>query len=187
MPNVYFIPSGPKNLAALFPAVDWSTITEYYIEVTDGSTVLATSPTYQVEKYCEDTVRIHFQNHSGGIDSLPLTLIDVQHESKSDSFQAPTKFPLIKTDHGINRFNIKANTTYTGVTILAEEQLKWVKELQDSPAAWLEWIGTQNQADDYLPIVILDQKIPEFEEANQYENQVTVSFMLSHEVIIIQS
>lgn len=186
--NVYYIPSGPKNLADLF-SLDWSRVKEYYIQIsTSGDEVIATSPTYSVDKYCEDDAAIHFQNSLGAVDSIPMKLIDVEHETKADTYQTPDSSPFVRSQHGINRFGIRSTDSFEGSVLLAEDQLMWLQELIDSPNVWMELDGISEEVDsDYIPVVILDQKIQVLKADDKYEYQISILFTLSHDKIILQN
>lgn len=146
-------------------------------------TVIATSPLNVVEKLCDNDIKLHFVQYPGAVDSVPLKVVDVQHDSKSDLFQLPTVKPLVKSVHSINRFNIKANDIYTVQGLFREEDLNWIQEMFDSPFSWIELSGSQGQNDDYLPIVISDQKLQKLKSEDRYEYLVTISFSLSNEKI----
>lgn len=179
---VYYIPNGPKNLASLFPGIDFTKVDEYTIQVIDDSSnVLATSTLNKVDKLCEDDIKIHFVNSLGTVDSVVFTVFDIQNDSKSDSMQTPTQVPLIKSLHGINRFNIKANYLYQAYQEFDETELEWLTELFNSPFVWMEWTGTQSQGDDYLPLVVLDQKSQLKKETDRFSYTVIIQFNLSHE------
>lgn len=176
---VYNIPNGPKNLSVIFPTVDFSKVLSYYIRViAEDESVIATSPLNFVET-CEDYITIHFVNQLGSNDSIPLRLINADTDSKSETIQIPSTGN--KSTHGINRFNIKYNHIYKAEVALSEEAAQWIMELFGSPYAWLEWEGTQNQADDYIPIVLIDKRIQHRKDTERYQYIIEVDFSLSHE------
>lgn len=184
-----YLPTGPKNIAGLFPAIDLNQVSEYYLQLRDASDNVIASTTWFVLDSCrEDNVRIHFLNGVGSIDAMNFRRITVEHEPKSETYEAPTRHPLTKTDHGISRFNVKSNDTWVVKSVeYGEDEMTWIDELLDSPIAWMEWKGTQGQADSYLPIVITDQKSIKVKEADRYIYEVTLTFKLSHERFIIRN
>lgn len=186
MPNVYFIPNGPKNLQPLFPGLDFTQVASYYLEVLDETAaVVASTPLNLNIKPCDDDIRLHFESYAGGIDSMIFKLTDVEHETTSDSIQKSIVYPLIKNIHALNRINIKANDTYVVQRDFTEDNMDWIMELLDSPYAWLEWAATQGQVDDYLPIVILNKKSVKRKFEERFAYTVTVEFMLSHDKMLI--
>lgn len=185
--NIVYIPSGPINLAILFPGLDFSEIDNYRISVLNNiSQVIATSNRFINEVECTDNINLHFVNLLGAIDSVPFKIINIDNETKSGSIQTPLTHPLVKNVHGINRFNIKSNDIYQIENEFKEEDMEWLTELFISPLVWMEWKGTQSQPDDYIPIVIADKKIQKRKDAERYSYTVSIDFLLSHEKIAIR-
>jgi hypothetical protein len=174
--SVYLVPFGTRNLQALFPALPWSEIVNYYLTVTeDGSpTVLATTPTVQVEG-CEDDLKISFLTYLGHIDTLIFKKTDQQHEVKSEHFY---KGVSTVTNHNISRNSIVANDVFSGTLYIREEDVNYYDEILDSPIAWLQG------EDDFIPIVILDKKSIKHKIEDRYEYEIIVDFKYSHERII---
>lgn len=178
MPSVYYIPSGPANLQSMFGAIDFNQVEEYYLEIIGGGTI-GTTPHFNVIG-CKEDVTVTYVNHLGAIDSIPLT-VTVESDVKSGSYQRPTSYPLIKSEHGITRNNIKANKVSTGKITLPENQLPILEEYNDTPAAW------QQQNGDYIPVVVSDQKITILKDTNRFAYDVSVEFSLSHERIVLNN
>lgn len=187
--KVIYIPSGTKNLKSLFPALNFSDIEEYHVEIQDASNAaVATSNSYLVESCDDDIIRIHFLNYLGTIDSVNGRRVSRQHESKSQSWERPISDVLEKAAHGIQRFDVRSNELYTVRTNeFPEDKLPWLEELVDTPKAWLEWTGTQGQSDAYLPIVIADSTIEVVKEEDRYYYEVQLSFKMSNERITIRN
>lgn len=183
MITVYYIPDGPKNLKALFNDLDLNNLDHYNLEVHDASgNVLATTPEYTYDKPCEEDLVLHFVNALGPVDSIKCNLTTIVHENKSDTIQVPLKYPLDKTLHGVNRINLKANDTYSGIILATEDQLPLVKELLDTAALWIE------SADSYIPIVLVDGKYPVLNDVpDRYEYQIPIVFTLSHDKLTIRA
>lgn len=189
--KAYYIPNGPLNLASHFPTINFEEVAEYYVEVIDNlDAVVATSPMNQICG-CEedaDCIRIHFLNGAGGIDAVNFKLKNREHEPKSQTTEKPTSYPLVRTEHAINRTNIKSNDTFKAVTIdYQEEDMDWLDELLDSPLAWAEWPETQGLSAGLVPIVILDKKSDKFKENDRYTYEVEVDFIFSHQKFIIRN
>ncbi len=177
-----YIPSGTKNLAALFPTVNFNDIEEYIVDLMDiTGHALATTTNYLIDSCEGDAARIHFLNKLGGIDAMNFKPITTEHGATSDSSERPTVYPLSKPLHAINRFNVKSNETFTLTSIeYSEADMVWVTELLDAPLAWMEWKGTQGQPDSYLPVVIQDQKFQILKEDERYTYEVTILCILSN-------
>lgn len=183
MIKAYYIPSGPKNLNALFPEIDFSLVESYQVSCFDNNgALIAITPSFQFNKVCEDDLTLCFVNALSGTDTAQLALTKIVHSTKSESFKTPLSYPLVQSQHAINRINLTANDTYTGIVIVPENQLSWIKELMDSPKVWIE------SPTDYIPVVLTDSSYPVLnEQAERYEYQINIEFILSHEKITIRS
>lgn len=186
----YYIPNGPKNLQPLFPAVDFSLLSAYYVQVKDdGGNVVATGNINEFNGCCnEDKIRINFLNYAGAVDAINFKLLTIEQEAKSEGIEKPVQYPLEKPVHNVGRFNVKSNDTYTLINEdYGEEDKDWIEELFASPLAWMQWSGVQGQADSYIPIVIIDQKFEKVKQDEKYIYQVQLQFKLSHERFIIRN
>lgn len=176
------IPSGTKNLAALFPNIYFNQIAEYRVELwqQDGLT-LAISNLYQIKRNINQ-VRIHFVNYLGTVDSINFQLQTSEHQPNSSTWERSESYPLVKSKQSISRYNVTSNDTYTLNCIdYSEKDMIWIDELFDTPVAWIEWSGTQGQSDDLLPITILDTKYQKYNDDRRFLYQVQIQFKFSHE------
>lgn len=188
--SAYHIPNGTKNISALFPSIQWKDVEEYYLVVKDleGATVATTCKNKVIGGTEDETIRLHFLNQLGMIDAVNFCQVQEDYETKSDTSEKPLSYPLIKSDGGSTRYNVRANESYKVITTLyTEEQMKWLKELLASPAVWMEWKGTQGQPDDYLPVIILDAKYTTKKIDERYTYQTSIEFRLSNGDIIIRN
>lgn len=185
----FYIPNGPKDLEPLFPGVDFEEIQSYYIEVLEGATVIATGTINQLDgECCSDKVRIRFLNYLGAVDAINFKVKNDEHETKSDSKRVSTSYPLVKSQHTIGRFNVKANNTLTlSTTDYGERDNEWIQELFDSPLAWIEWTGIQGQSDDFIPVVIQDAKFFKVKEEDRFINEVVIQVIMSNEKFVIRN
>ena len=145
MVKVYYIPNGPKNLILLFPAVDFSELSAYYVQVKDSTgDVVATGNINEFDGCCnEDKIRIFFVNYPGAVDGINFKILQQDHESKSDGIETPIKYPLEKPLHNAGRFNVKSNDSFIVSTVdYLEEDKDWFDELFDSFLVWIQWVGT---------------------------------------------
>lgn len=185
------VPTGPKNLAPLFPDVDFTKVAEYFITLVsqEDESVIMTSNTFQPGCCCnEDTMRIFFVNYVGGIDAVNFTRIEVDRDSKSSQWKKTVKYPLQKWDGGFQRFNVTDLKTVIAETrCFQEKDQEWLQELLDSPNAWVQWIGTQQQDDDYIPIVILDAKTATQKQDERYDYVTQVQFSYSNDTSILRN
>lgn len=186
--SVFYIPDGPANLHPLF-APNFGDIAEYYLEVKDTTGAIIATTNIMTVNGCEDDYfRIHFLNRLGAIDAINFHVTDITQEVKSDTTERPTTTPLVKSQHAVRRFSVRSNDKHTGLNQeFHEEDLDFVDELFASPLHWLQWKGTQSQVDDYIPIVLSDQKNMKRKAEDRYSYDVTVEFTLSHEKFIIRN
>jgi hypothetical protein len=176
--SVYYIPSGPRNLAALFPSLNWSDIDEYYITV--GS--IATTPIFDMLG-CEDDVRLHFVNYLGGIDSIAFKF-EAERQTSSTTYQRPVSIPFNRALPGITRLNIRSTDVFTFTAIVDESQTNWADEIYDSPLAWIEHPG---MSDQYIPLLITDQKRVKYKLEDRFSYEIILECQLSHERMIISN
>ncbi len=176
----FLLPFGPKNLAPLFPDVDFTKVDEYYLEIqdtfNDGNPIIATTNTMNRSCCCnDDSFRLFFVNAVGGFDSVNFRLVSEELDVTSTSWLKPLQYPLAKWDSGKQRFNVTSNESRIAInTCFQESDQEWLKELVRTPNAYIQWTGTQGQPDDYLPVVIKDGKFVtrKFEGRYQYVLQI---------------
>jgi len=191
MAIAYFIPNGPKNLAILFPGIDFNNVDRYYLEVLDSvGAVVATTVINHIAG-CDDDdykYRIHFLNSAGAIDAINFKLLKQEHETKSEAYEKPLNYPLDRPAHGLGRTNVRSNDTFMLCNVdYTENDKEWLDELLDSPAAWIEWKGSQGQDDSYVPVIIVDKTFDKVTEADRFNYQVTIEIKLSHEKFTIRN
>ncbi len=186
---VYLIPDGPKNLASLFPEINWNDITEYFIQVLDvNNLIVGTTPTIKLCNCVNDeSVVISFLNYLGAFDTVIFQKPHVVHEPLSSEYKKGLNHPLSKTDTGIERFNVTSNDMYEAKRKCTEDEMIWLQECADSPKAFMAWAGIQGQADNYLPIRILDFKFDKLKNQNEYEYDFIIQFKLSNEFMSIRN
>jgi hypothetical protein len=191
MPITHHMPAGPMNFATLFPAVDFSQVEEYYLQLisVEGSETVLTTPTYQRSCCCDDdTMRLFFVNYLGGIDAININRTVKEHETTSSSWKKPLAYPHAKWDGGKQRFNVTSNQIVTGENrCFQEEDQDFLKELMDAPNAWVQWTGTQSQSDDYIPVVIRDGRFDTKKNQGRYEYVLVVTFEMANENIVLRN
>lgn len=191
MPNeIAFIPNGPKNLALIFPLVDWKNVVEYTVDVVNNADeVIATTPLNVIGCCCnDDRLRIHFLNYLGTFDAVNFLKPKIQHETNFSEYQKGLPNVLEKPNTGGERFNIQPNDLYEVRTNCYEEKhMLWLQELSDSPKAFIEWKGIQGQADSYLPIVITSKKFEKRKIVNDFRYDFVIEFKLSNEYLTVRN
>lgn len=184
---VFDLPCGPKNLAGLFPSIDFSKVEEYYVTLKAGDgEVLVTTPV-MVLCNCPDVLRLHFQTYLGRFDAVNFDQVRIVHKAESGEFRRPLPDAVQRTDTGIERLNIRANDVYEGITYKYDERaMDWLAELLDSPFALMEMDMVEGQ-ESFLPMRILDGQ---FEKRTVDEKSVMefrVQFKLANEFITIRN
>lgn len=191
MNKIVYIPNGPKNLSVLFPLIDWSTVSSYFVELLEQTTnlTLASSTLNKFGCCCsEDTVRVYFLNYLGTWDAVNFLKPNVTHETKAEEFEKGLPNVLSKTDTGGERFNVTSNDNFEVITnCYNEEHMLWLQELADSPKAYIQWKGVQGQGDNYIPITIIGSKFPKKKRLNDFRYEFHLEFKLSNEYIILRN
>lgn len=189
------IPAGPKNLQPLFPTVDFTQVQEYYVQLVDLSSgsgsgsdeenigIIVTSPTYRRACCCsDDTFRLFWVNRLGQVDGINLKLLTEDLVVKSERWRKALNYPLCKFDGGFQRLNVESNESQVAENIcFPEEDQEFLKEVLDAPNAWVQWTGTQGQADDYIPVVIEDGTFATRKENERYIYAFQVKFSFSND------
>lgn len=187
----FHVPSGPMNLAPLFPGVDFTQVEEYYLELIDqdDDSVVATTNSFTRGCCCnDDTIRIFFVNYLGGIDAINMKRTVEELETTSAQWKKPLQYPMAKWDGGTQRFNVRSNEVITAENSCYEEaDQEWLKELLASPNTWLQWIGTQSQDDDYIPVVIRDGRFITRKVEGRYLYVLQVQIEFANENIILRN
>jgi hypothetical protein len=191
MPVTFLLPSGPKNLESLFPGVDFTQVDEYYLQIKDQDSLEVLATTNHFNRSCccnDDTIRLFFVNYLGGIDAINLRQPTEETEVVSTTWKKPLQYPLAKWDGGTQRFNVTSNETWTAInTCFTETDQEWLKELMATPNAWIQWIGTQGQDDDYIPVVISNGKFLTKKNNERYEYVLQIEFVMANENIILRN
>lgn len=187
MANLYYIPDGPANLTQLFD-VNFDDIEQYYLEIFNHETsVIATTSINDIVRCSDEIARIHFVNYLGTIDCIEFSVSESKHIPKSESYKSSITYPLIKSRHAANRFNVSANDTITAITCdYGEAAAAWIDELFDSPLAWIEK-DLVGQGKQYLPIVIVDSERQKVKQEDRYIYEVSIVFTMSHDRLIIRN
>lgn len=187
----FHVPSGPMNLAPLFPGVNFNNVDEYYLELKDQADDSVILTTNHFERGCccnDDTIRIFFINYLGGIDAINMKRILEELEVASAQWKKPLKYPLEKWDGGKQRFNVTSNETISCEnTCFLEEDQEWLKELLGSPNTWLQWIATQGQDNDYIPVVVKDGKFVTRKIEGRYQYVLQLQIEMANENIILRN
>jgi len=196
--GIYYIPNGPGNLAALFPSIDWTKVKKYQIRIygtsgggsgSGGPDPIAYSSINWLNGGCCDIMRIHFVNFLGTIDAINFRIVQKEFGATSDQYTRPAPYPMAISQHGRNRFNVKANSTVTlELNDYPQEENEWINELIAAPRAWIEWLGNiaDNQP-DYIPIIIDDVKILDVTENDKFANAIRITMTYSYDKMIIRN
>lgn len=177
---VFDLPNGPKNLAALFPAIDWSRVVEYEVRLKDAdNNILVNTPMNVLRCAGDSSIKVHFQNNLGRFDMVPFARYRIQHDNSSSEY---------KTGSETERFNIRSNETYEAVTTCYnEEDQKWLSELADTAKAFLQLDGFEGRADTFVSIKILDGKFEWKKIDDDFQYVFSIQFKMAVENNLIQN
>ena len=177
------LPNGPNNLSF----ADFTNVESYSVEYQfdNGINVISQN---EIACCCNESIRIHFINYLGRIDKINFGYVEETFEAKSDTWQKSLNYPLTKSDGGTRRIYIKSNESYKATNkCYSEEDMNWIKELLSSPIAWIEWKGTEDQSDDYIPIEIIDKKFLPLKNEERYKYEVVFEFKMANENIHLRN
>lgn len=195
MAVTFYIPSGPANMAAMFPDIDFTQIDEYYLEVIDRNDsalnpgTIATTNRFNRACCCgSDTIQVFYVNYLGNIDMIILKTDTVQTITASEQWKKSNTYPLCKFDGGFQRFNVTSNDTFTAENFCFQENDQdYLKELLASPNAWMKLKGGQGQDDDYIPITIVDGTFLTRKQEQRYVYVLQIQFILGNDKIILRN
>lgn len=186
-PQVFLLPSGPKNLRTPFPSVEWEKVQDYYLEVYDGispvtwATIL-TTPRFRVHnnRTCE-SVRLHFLNDLGHFDAVSFLKPRITVEDSGSEYLSPLTHPREMRDAGLERVSVRANYTYEVRRPSTPDETAWLAELKTSPKVFLEWTATEGQTDDYLPVVLQPGPMEVQKNEMEWSYETKMQFKLANE------
>lgn len=187
--GLYFIPNGPKNLAALFGSVTWRNVKDYYVEVLDDSdAVIGTSTLNKMQDWVNaDNARLYFLNDCGTYDSLNFQKPKGTTETSSSEFQRNVGTPLIKSDFSIARNAPRSNETKEVKRLSLETEQDWLKECFRSPEAYEDWPGIEGQNAGYMSVVILNGKFDSLKNFQDYQYEFVIQYKQSNEGFSIRN
>lgn len=187
-PSIYNIPTGLRNITAIFvsPPAGLARAVKYKLELTDGTAIVWSSGWITVAGCCADGARIHFLNNAGGYDSVNFCQRQESLVTKSAAYQKglPTS-GLQRGDFGHQRFSVTSNEKILVSTCdYTEREQAWLKELLDSPRAYLETVTHDDvNFPSIIPIIILDGEFVTHKVDDRFEYQFEVSYAPSNENI----
>ena len=185
--KVLYIPEGLANWQTLIPSLNFNQIEEWFIVAKDVNNVaVATTRSNSIGCCCgSQKIRIHFVNSVGEIDSINFSQVEETEDVKSDSWTKTLPTTFDRTVGGSYRHNIRSNEIIEAETSCYDEnQQYWIKELFETSKAWIELDlpnGFNNSVSkEYVPIEILDSKLPIRKKEKRYEYLVKVKFAMSN-------
>ena len=187
--NVNYIPAGPLNLSAIFPAIDFSDIAEYNVQALDDSNnVLATSPIYEMSSCNGTNGLIVFLNFLGVYESVMVSIQARELDVQSQSYEKGLPEVFSKSATGQERFAVVASEYFTAKSIgLTESEMQWAMELVSSPDAFMVQSPEDGQSADLIPIIIVDTKLVKKKADKQYSYDFMFDFKLANDKIIIRN
>lgn len=199
-PGVYYIPYTKKTFKTMagWNAIPAETQNAYYVIVRQYISFAGTMvfrilwqspPVITLPNFGEGR-RIAFLNRLGHYDSVTFSTVDETLKVTSSTMQipltiAPTQFNKYLVGH--SRFNIQSNENNVLQGVFDESEMAWLKELFESPKAYIEMKGTQGQDDYYLPIVLLDAESATRTTTDRYSYLVTIQYAPANDHIVIRN
>lgn len=185
--SVLHIPSGIPNINGVGSA--WLTADSYRLYVWDMSTnlLLAASPLYKISRINNpDRKRIWFMNKFGIMQAVSFTDYSEQLKVSSTIGQIPLNpkgfnDQTTKLSSSIFRDGIDSNETVTLIQVFQESDMPWLKELFDTPVAYVEYSGTSTNG-QVIPIVINDDTFDVRKQIldDRWAYEVTMKYTMSN-------
>lgn len=184
--RVYSIDGGIAGLLTWIPGVDWDNVVEYDVYVF-AFFFQAIQQHYIVQNNCE-RVRIFFRNKAGAWDGINFEYAEEQTKTQSGQYQ--TSLPAVmdtKAVTGINRLQPRQGETVTvQCKEYGEKDINWIKELLDTPRAYIQWDGKEGQPAGLLPIKIEDSDIKTLKNDERFEYLIILKYINPNEVISLR-
>lgn len=178
--KVYSINGGIASLRQYITGVNWDEVKEYEVFVS-APFFQAIRQRYTVIDGCE-RIRIFFRNKLGTWDGISFEYAEGTTTTKSDVYQKSLPLSLTnKAFHGQQRLQATQDE-FMAVQCkeYGERDQDWIKELLDTPVAYVQWPGGQGQAAGLLPIVILDSEVRTLKNNDRYEYLLMLKYKLSN-------
>lgn len=187
-PSIYNIPAGLRNIRFMFtsPPAGLLRAVRYKLELTDGVPIVWSSGWITVGGCCPDGGRIHFLNNAGGFDAVNFCQRQEVLSTKSAAYQKSLPLSgMQRRDYGHQRFNVSSNEKVTLITSEYDEtEQPWLKELLDSPRAYLETVSQgDSNLPDLIPIIITDGDFIVRKVDERFTYQLEVTYVPSNENI----
>lgn len=188
--KVYSFNVGIPRMRAMFTSINWNNVARYEVFVYNVF-FQAMRQMYYVDNCgcCEERVRIFFLNALGTYDAINFEAKREVNKTASQPWQrtGPTAFETAsKANHTGGRMQVQQNDFYTAQCKCYDERdMYWIKELLATPRAYVQWDGTQGQADGLLAIVIEDSEVQTLKVNDRYEYIVEIKYRMSNERITL--
>lgn len=138
--NYYTFPVGTANLTAA--GVNMANVYRYYIQVSNQTAGLGASQFFgfKIVDRCDESVRIHWQNRFGKIDSYTFEGRKIySRESKSELARNILRKDFLSSDRGSFSFNTSTSEVYQIWTkAIGRDELRWLSEININNRAYIE-------------------------------------------------
>lgn len=164
---------------------------KYYINRFDGSVpgiqpILPADINLMGPRPTPMHTRLYFQNYLGHFDQVNFVERQESHRTSSSPLERVVlTYNDTKTAQSQFRGNVRANDYSTVTGQFTEDQMPFIKQLQDTAKAYIEY-NNPIDVDDVntrlmLPIVITDAEIVSLQYEDRYEYRVSFKYFLSSE------
>lgn len=192
---VFMFNAGIPSLRGLLPTVDWDNV-EYYEFGIGAPFFQAMRQRYYVRDYC-NYYRLFFRNTAGGWDGINLEYPSEDTQTKSGTYKTrKTGGSYVggifvehtpKSDAGLRRLQPTQNEVLTlQCKDYGEQDQKWLKELDATPQAFIQWIGEQGQPNALIPVVVLDTNRQTIKTKNEHDYLLIVKLQRSNDVVSLR-
>lgn len=178
--KVYSINGGIAALMQYIPYIDWANVIEYEVFVFDFFFQAMRQKYYIID--CCERVRLFFRNKLGTWDGISFEYAEETTTTESTKYQK--SLPLTLTTKAARGTSRMQPTQGEVVTVqckeYGEKDQDWIKELLDTPVAYVQWAGGQGQGYGLLPVNILDSEIKTLKNGDRYEYLLILKYEISN-------
>lgn len=199
--SILNIPTGVKNLLALFPLMAAALPNTAWYQVflynnlwasIDPSQVCFVTPKYYLQQpdvaNQTEHIRVWFRNFLGHMDTLNFRVFNEQGKSTSSPTEARRTTSRVNASQMRN--NVRSNRMAEVTDVFDEWELPMIEELCSTAQAYVETTNppypTPAGQNRLMPIVIEDMEYIQRRHEGRYQYEVTIKYMLSHENVSVR-
>ncbi len=173
--HLFYFATGPKQMQNDFPGVNWGQVRSYII-IYAAPFFEAARQEFKIQCCEEYPVSLFFLNYIGQYDSISFRDSVEYYNTKSERWEKPLSLFHTKDIGGYKRHNVRANEKHKAkINFYNDTNKEWLKEMLDSPSAFVLFKGIEGQADAFVPVNLIDvsdYQLVKEEQEHFYEYEI---------------